>query len=255
MARPSVARFLERGNIYFAYRPKVEAQAARGFDDVQRFYVVLSPRGKASYRLIIIGQKRLPAVTGRGERKAWGFVEEVSSRPEDVEDQLDPRRYFTRTRGERQQPAARPAGEGVYAIARHNSHTHLAYVLELPVRPGEVQRALNIDEDGNYIVNVRNPKTPAPPGTGLDKGRRVASFPKNLQMRFRGRRFIPLDPPDFLDHEGAEIVLIGARRSVAALGLRLEPRRETEATAEIFTELRMEKSLHPTGPLLEGKWE
>src|SRR6267378_7734398 len=255
MARPSVARFLERGNIYFAYRPKVEAQAARGFDDVQRFYVVLSPRGKASYRLIIIGQKRLPAVSGRGERKAWGFVEEVSSRPEDVEDELDPRRYFTKTRGERQEPAARPAGEGVYAIARHNNHTHLGYVLELPEKPGEVQRALNIGEDGNYIVTVKNPDAPSAPGTGLDKGRRVARSPRNLQARFRGRRFIPLDPPDLLDHEGAEILLIGAKGSVAALGLRLEPRRETEATAEIFTELRMEKSLHPIGPLLEGKWE
>ena len=50
-------------------------------------------------------------------------------------------------------------------------------------------------------------------------------------------------------------MLIGAKGGVAALGVRLEPRRETEATAEIFTELRMEKSLHPTGPLLEGNWE
>ncbi len=51
------------------------------------------------------------------------------------------------------------------------------------------------------------------------------------------------------------IVLIGAKRGVAALGVRLLPRHETEATGEIFTELRMEKSLHPVGPLLEGKWE
>jgi len=51
------------------------------------------------------------------------------------------------------------------------------------------------------------------------------------------------------------IVLIGAKRGVAALGVRLPPRHETEATGEIFTELRMEKSLHPVGPLLEGKWE
>src|SRR5882762_7508163 len=148
MATPRAASVLERGNIYFAYRPKVQAQTAHGFNDVQRFYVVLSPRGKASYRLIVIGQKKLPAVAGRGDRMAWGFVEEVSGRPEDVEDELDPRRYFTETHGERGQPAARPAGEGVYAIA----------------------------------------------GT------------------------------------------IGAKRSVSALGLRLEPRRETEATAEIFTE-------------------
>src|SRR6267378_6092549 len=118
MATPRAASVLERGNIYFAYRPKVQAQTAHGFDDVQRFYVVLSPRGKASYRLIVIGQKKLPAVTGRGDRMAWGFVDEVSGRPEDVEDELDPRRDFTKTHG-----------EGVYAIARHDRHTHFGHVL------------------------------------------------------------------------------------------------------------------------------
>jgi len=248
------AHFLERGNIYFAYRPKTDSQVAHGPDDVARFYVVLSARGKASYRLIVIGRKKLPAVTDRGDRMAWGLVAEVSSNPDEVEDELDPKRYFTQTRGERLRPAARPAGEGVYLIARHRGHTHLAYVLELPAEPGPVQRALNIGQEGNYIVAVKNPMTPPARDTGLDRGR-AADFPRNLQLRFRGRRFIPLDPPDFLDHEGAEIVLVGAKRSVRALGLNLEPRHETEATAEIFTDLRMEKALHPVGPLLEGKWE
>ena len=109
MASPRAASvLLERGNIYFAYRLRVEAQTAHGFDDVQRLYVVLSPRGKASYRLIVIGQKKLPVVAGGGDRMAWGFVEEASSRPEDVEDELDPRRYFTKTRGIRRRPR-RPA--------------------------------------------------------------------------------------------------------------------------------------------------
>src|SRR5260370_35135387 len=81
MATPRAASLLERGNIYFAYRPRVQAQTAHGFDDVQRFYVVLSPRGKASYRLIVIGQKKLPAVTGRGDRVAWGVAGGGRSRP------------------------------------------------------------------------------------------------------------------------------------------------------------------------------
>ncbi len=245
---------LERGNIYFFYRPRVEEQAARGLDDVQRLYVVLSPRGKASYRLIVIGEKRLPAVNGGGDRKAWAFVDKVGSRPEEVEDELDPKTYLTKTRGERHRPAARPAGEGVYAIVHHRGHTHLAYALELPAEPGEVQRALNIVKEGSYIVAVKNPTASSPPDTGLDETRK-ARFPKNLKARFRGRRFIPLDPPDFLDHEGAEILLVGARQRVTEeLGLSLDPEQETEATAEIFNDLMMEKSLHPTTPLFEGKW-
>jgi hypothetical protein len=68
-------------------------------------------------------------------------------------------------------------------------------------------------------------------------------------------RFIPVDPPDFLDHEGAEILLVGARQDVyKELGLQLNPEHETEATAEVFNDLRMGKSLHPTTPLFKGKW-
>jgi hypothetical protein len=249
------AHVLESGDIYFAYRPKIEAQAAKSFDDVARLYMILSPRGKQLYRFIIIGEKRLPAVSGGGDRKTWGFVEKVASRPEEVEDELDPETYPTKTRGERHLAAARPAGEGVYAIARHSGHTHLAYALELPAEPGEVQQALNIVKEGSYIIAVKNPEAPSPPGVGLDESRRAA-FPKELQERFQGRRFIPAEPPDFLDYEGAEILLVGARQDVfAELGLELNPEHETEATAEIFNDLKMERSLHPLTPLFKGKWE
>jgi hypothetical protein len=249
---PAEVRVRERGDIYFAYRPKIDGQAAESFDDVQRLYMILSPRGRDSYRLLIIGGKRLPAVDGRGDRKAWAFVEKVASQAQEVEDELDPKSRLTKTRGERQIPAARPAGEGVYTIVRHSRHTHLAYALELPPEPGEVQRALNIVEEGNYVVAVKNPK--ARMASGLDETRR-ATLPRPLQNLFRGRRFIPLDPPKFLDHEGTEILLVGARKGAPAeLGIELDREQETEATAEIFSDLGMEKALHPAAPLLEGKW-
>jgi hypothetical protein len=245
---------LERGDIYFAYRPRIDVPTVRGLGDVQRFYMILSPSGKRSHRLIVIGGKRLPAPGGNGDRKTWGFVDRVAARAEDVEDELDPRTYTTQTRGERQVAPARPAGEGVYALVRHGQHTHLAYALELPASPGEVQRALGIAREGSYIVAVKNPDAPSPTGVGLDERQR-ARLPKALAERFRGRRFIPLDLPDFLDHEGTELVLVGAGGEVEALGLDLEPERETAATAEIFRELKLERSVHPLGPLFEGKWE
>jgi hypothetical protein len=256
--RPSperTAHVMEWGDIYFAYRPKVEAQVAKGFEDMARLYMILSRRGKPLYRFIIISEKRLPAVSGAGDRKSWGVVQKVASRPEEVEDELDPETYPTKTRGERHLAAARPAGEGVYAIARHSGHTHLAYVLELPAEPGEVQQALNIVKEGSYIIVIKNPEAPAPPSVGLDESRQAA-FPKELQQRFQGRRFIPVEPPDFLDYEGAEILFVGARQDVfAELGVQLNPEHETEATAEIFNDLKMERSLHPLTPLFKGKWE
>jgi hypothetical protein len=150
---------------------------------------------------------------------------------------------------------ARPAGEGVYTIARHDDHTHLAFALELPEQPGEVQEELNIPREGSYIITVKNPDVDAPPGIGLpEEGR--AELPRRLRERFHGRRFVPVDPPDFLDREGAEFVLIGADEDVfEELGVRLSPEHETLETAELFNDLRMKRSEHPLRPLFEGRWQ
>ncbi len=249
-----MANILERGNIYFAYRPKVEHASAEGLEDIQRFFIILSPFGKQRYRLIVIGRKKLPAIADDQERN-WGFVQKVRREPEDIEDDLDPVTYSTVTRGERHLSAARPAGEGVYAIARHDDHTHLAFALELPERPGEVQKELNIPPEGSYIITVRNPDAGSPPGVGLPDEDR-AELPQRLRQRFHGRRFIPVDPPEFLDREGTELVLIGADEDVFdELGVQLDPQHETIETAELFNDLRMERTGHPLKPLFEGRWE
>ncbi|WP_437943481.1 hypothetical protein WMF27_41435 [Sorangium sp. So ce281] len=64
---------LERGDIYFLYRPEVERELGdvEGMDDVQRLFAVLRPDDKDLYRLIVIGQKQLPdihAPQGRARR-------------------------------------------------------------------------------------------------------------------------------------------------------------------------------------------
>jgi hypothetical protein len=99
----------------------------------------------------------------------------------------------------------------VYALVRHDDHTHLAYALELPSKPGEVQEELEILPEASYIITVKNPEQPSPPGVGLDEAQQ-AELPNRLEARFRGRRFVPVDPPEFLDPEGAELILIGAGR-------------------------------------------
>ena len=106
--------------------------------------MILSPYGKQRHRLIVIGRKKLAEIEDRHERN-WAFVQKVSHRPQDVEDELDRLSYETKTRGERHVSPARPAGEGVYALVRHDDHTHLAFALELPQHPGQVQRDLLAD--------------------------------------------------------------------------------------------------------------
>jgi hypothetical protein len=248
-----MTQVLERGNIYFVYRPKVQEEMPEGLEDVQRTYVVLSPYGKRRHRLIVLGQKHLPEIREGGER-VWGYVNKVGREPREIEDELEQETYGTKTRGERVRPAARPAGEGIYAIVRHGDHTHLAYALELPPRPGKVQGELEIGPEGSYVLSVKNPERPSPPGVGL-RGDRKADFPEHLQGRFRGRRFMDVDPPELLDYEGAEVLLVGAAEDVSdELGIRLDPQRETADTAEIFNQFKLERDQHPTEPLFRGEW-
>ena len=145
---------LERGDIYFVYRPRVEQESAAGLEEIQRFFIILSPRTRDIHRLIVIGRKRLPEIEGQHERN-WGFVQKVARNPDEIQAELGRTVYDTKTRGERHLAPARPAGEGVYAIVNHDDHTHLAFALELPAKPGEVQQELNIPEQGSYIITIR----------------------------------------------------------------------------------------------------
>jgi hypothetical protein len=148
----------------------------------------------------------------------------------------------------------RPAAEGIYAIVRHGEHTHLAYALELPKRQGPAERELNIKREASYIIAVRNPQTPPVPNAGLDNARE-AHFSKRLQDKFGNRKFVPVDPPDFLDYDGAELMLIGAsEKPEEELGIEFKPDREDEHRADIFKILKLPREL-VREPLFEGKWK
>jgi hypothetical protein len=243
-----MAEALEDGDIYFLYRPRV----GESVDEVQRLLVVLRPWREQRLRLLVVGAKRLPRISEH--ERAWCFVDLVADRPEGLREALERRTYRTKTRGERSQPPARPAGEGAYSIVRHDGHTHLAYELERPSEPGEVQRELNIEREASYVVTVRNPQTPPPPGTGRPR-REAPALPRNLLERFGTHRFIPLDPPDFLDHPGTELILIGAAEDASEeLGVNLDAEVERAQRRSIFDDLRISHRDHPVEPLFAGKW-
>jgi hypothetical protein len=126
--------------------------------------------------------------------------------------------------------------------------------LELPKQQGPVERELNIKREASYIIAVKNPETPSPPNTGLGR-KQEAEFLKELQAKFEGRRFIPVDPPDFLNYEGAEMVLIGAGENAEQeLGIGFRPDEETECTADVLEDLRLPREI-VRAPLFECQWK
>lgn len=248
-----MADVLEDGDIYFLYRPRVQETHVASIDDVQRLLVVLHPWRGRRVRLLVVGRKHLPEIAEHD--RFWAFVDKVVDRPEQLHEALEPRTYRTRTRGEREQQPARPAAEGAYVIARHDDHTHLAYQLELPHRPGPAQQGLTIEREASYIATIKNPQAPSPPGVGRP-GPGKAKLPSDLQGRFHGRRFAPLDPPSFLDQPGTELVLIGAAYDASEeLHVDLDAEVERAARNTIFDDLRIGRQDRPVAPLFAGEWQ
>jgi len=244
-------QIVEKGDIYFVYRPRVGEAEAEGLEDVQRFYMIMKPEGQKRFRVAVLGRKRLPEAAGH--ERIWGFIDSVSREGGAVEREFTEHSYGTKTRGERTLPAARPAGEGVYALVRRGRDLHLTYELELPERPGEVQRELNIERQAAYVLSVKNPETGSPPGAGLPE-REEAHYPESLEQEFRGRRFASEDP-HLLDYEGAEFVLVGARTDPErAYALDIGTEHETARSADIVRQLKMSERRHPIEPLTKGEW-
>jgi hypothetical protein len=213
---------LEHGDVFFAYRPRVGEDHAGGLEDVQRLWMILSPRDRPLHRRIVIGKKRLPR---KGQRH-WGYVEQVATDPVRLVDDLHETHYWTKTRGMRRQAIARAAGEGVYALAadEDDGAVRLIYRLELPEQVGEVQDALGIAAQAAYIATAF-----------ATSGR---------------RKFTPVVPA-LLDDVGTEIILIAAESD---LGVRLEIDRVIADSADLFRGLAIEDSEHPLRPLFEGLW-
>ena len=248
-----VVQPLERGVVYFLYRPKVGEFAPTGLEDVQRFYMILHPEGKKLYRLIVVAEKRLPESQGDG-KKYWGYVESIATSATQVEEEFKGRVYATKTVGERGQPSGRPAGEGMYEIFKHKDHTHLVYQLTLPEKLGQVQMELGIRPEGNFIISLINPKV-TPPEDVVFKQYQKAHYPEKLQKLFDKRRFLKIEKSEFLNYSGSAFLLIGINREVSKdIGIDIEPSLENGASAKVFDDLKLEKATHRIEPLFRGRW-
>lgn len=237
---------LERGDIFFFYRPKVELEEAHGLEEVQRFLVVLRATGGRLFRILTIGRKHLPDL--QTHEREWGFVDLVTEDAAPIAEALRAATYQTKTRGLRHLAAARPAGEGAYALHREGRNLVLAYRLELPTEPGPVQQELGIAQEAAYVVALKNPEVPNPPGIGLKEEDRV-HFPAGEQEEFHGTSWSAADK-HLLDFERAEFVLIGATDHPSAV----PAERAQPAPEAVLRRLKLTPRDTPLEPLVEGAW-
>ncbi|KAL0546196.1 hypothetical protein IC582_016102 [Cucumis melo] len=202
-----------------------------------------------------MGRKSLPHPSHRS-RPYWGFVDMVTTNVQEIKIALQGEEYDTSTRGHRHISAARALGEGIYRILRHNpknknnNHTHLIYKLEFPAadEKNEPQKSFNIEREGSFVIQIKNPEQGGAGGSSSQHKRR-AQFPAHLQGQFGHKRYCPADPPEFLNFEGCEFLLISASDDI-----------EQELGLELFTEgeecdlVKTFGDAVSTKPLFEGTW-
>lgn len=261
-AQPNV-QILERGNILFFYRPKQGVLHPRSPDDLERAYFMLLPDDQRSHknRLFNLAHGVFPAIVpglALPEERVWAFAQDVSQDPREV--LLNLERNIPappEPSGQRARPWARAAGQGRYAITRHDDHTHLAYRLSRPRRVGEVQKEMGIEPEASYVISVKEPF--APSEIELEQ---KPSYPQTLRNKFDGLGWVAAEPTDFLDYQYTQILLIGARTDVEEeLGITLDADAENRAEKEVLQLLQKEeKEAAAEGvsllePLTEGRWE
>ena len=204
------SEIIEQGNIFFFYRPKIDTEEVEDIKDVQRFYMVTGTESTTSnkrkddtYRLFLVGQKQLPEIVegkSTSKERNWALNILTTSNAEDIHKELLPAEYTTETRGKRRLAAATPAGEGKYSIVKHDGHTELAYLLELPQEVGHTQKEFEIRKEASYIISVKNPEISVP-GFAAFSSARKPEYPSRLMEMFGDRRWIDIENSELLDYE------------------------------------------------------
>ncbi len=236
--------YVEKGDIYFFYRPRVNVEKVQSLDDIQRLHVVLVPDDQETARLFLVGKKRLPEIT-RGQSKStareW-MMNDMTGKRKDIGAALAPLEYDTRTRGEQEQGEAIPVGEGRYAIVERDNGSRLAYRLTSPDKPGKAQEELGILAEASYVISVRNPSLDVPGFPNAEP-----DYPKRLRDKFADKRWIDIDDSKLLDYENAQFLLVGAYDDLG------EEQVSIGGKAALFKTLGLKRREWPTEALEGGK--
>ncbi|KAJ5192556.1 hypothetical protein N7449_008698 [Penicillium cf. viridicatum] len=238
------SNILEKGFIYFFFRPRVNIEDPQSMGDVARSFFVLRPtvlgakfdEGQgpvdkdASCRLMILPKKKFP--TSAKERD-MGFVEKAGQSMQALHEKfIAGKTYQTSTRGERHTEEARPYAEGVYAITSTQRASHLAYILTIPAELGDVQEDFGLQPRGSWIVQSKSPKYAGPPVGQLPKD---PEYPQSVLDKFEDLRWVPLQP-EFLDYPNAQFLMIGEAQNdlgKAAFAMGGKQRHEEEPGQEL----------------------
>eukprot|EP01117_Protostelium_nocturnum_P017188 TRINITY_DN6959_c0_g1_i1.p1 TRINITY_DN6959_c0_g1~~TRINITY_DN6959_c0_g1_i1.p1 ORF type:complete len:205 (+),score=62.33 TRINITY_DN6959_c0_g1_i1:450-1064(+) len=174
----------ESGVILFSHKSEVNNDGKT----IDYFYVQLEPSDPAGRkkRTLTVARKRLPSLSKH--ERLFAFVAATEDETNIV------------TNG------SEGLAKGTYELVGFHNSSHLAYKLSTE-NEGETQKRLkkfNIHPTASFVIAVKNPEETS----GSFK------FPKELQKRFEGKKWINHDVALFLEHKGANLIFIGATEDI-----------------------------------------
>jgi hypothetical protein len=207
---------LEKGIIYFFYRPRVNVDTPQDVNDVARSFLLLRPLpldaklgdgpigDEKNCRLLALPKKVLPK---SAKDRFITFVEKAKTDFAELKETfLTGSEYETQTQGTKTTHPVTPLAEGIYAITSTGRESHLAYIVNIPSELGEVQKDFGLQSRGSFVASVKNPEK-GPTG-GQQNVPAGAKYPQEIIDDFRELRWAPLTPR-LIDYDGASFLLIG----------------------------------------------
>jgi hypothetical protein len=236
---------IEQGNIYFACRSFASEKNLTSSFDIHSFYMVLNPLDMQKHRILQVCSKKLPS--HKNSAHSFAYVTSITRSPKELREFLNEHNKEHETN--RKETTVTSAGAGVYYILKHYDHTHLAYNLSLPGRLGSLHKRLQIEMEGNLMIGVKNPKLKLPKGARL-RSEKKASYPQSLQKNFRDKKFLSSGITEYLNHEGAEIMMTSSPEIASEqFKINVDDEREKNYIARVFRDLRLERTAALLEPL------
>ncbi len=240
---------LEDGHIYFFYRPRYTE--VHEVADIDHLSIVLHPFDSKLYRLISLDSATLPP-EAQNFNMIVGHIDKVDDKQSVILHELDQKRELVLGVPHIKQAASRPCGEGVYTILSINNQSHLIYSLELPRLDGKLNKSLRINTEGNLRIGVFNPLFEAQE----DTLKNLPVIDESLKAKIGSSHIVYNEITTLLNIVHLKIALFKDFISLAKdLQRQLHPLKDTEKTADIFTDLKLQKERFPVSPLLEGNWK
>lgn len=244
------SNILEKGVVYFFTRNRVSVDEAESVGDLQRTFFVLRPipqgakltdgpiQDLKNNRLFALPKKVFPK---SHNDRFMAFVEKANTTIQDLKDNFfQGTEYNTQTQGTRHTDPVTPVAEGVYLITRtEDATTHLVYSTTIPADIGEVQKDLGINEQGSFIISVKNPERSGPASASLPQ---KPDFSKETIEEFRGLAWSEVKPK-YLDHEYCQILLIGEDTDKAVEPTQKNEKHNKETPKEEIEQLEHEDEL------------